>query len=148
MDYNFKFYRKNTPILYSIPFIVLNDGDFWHMMDWDHHMMDWWGIPFIGFWWIGVWVIQFIIAFLVYKDAEKKNNNGVIWFVLVILPWVGIIFLIVYLILREDRTDSGEIINDAQKILDNRYAKGEISREEYLQAKKDIVNKDEKVEKL
>jgi putative membrane protein len=124
----------------GFPFIIL-DVDSWHMMDWNHHMMDWWGIPFMGFWWIGVWIVQFIIAFLVYKDAEKRENNGLLWFVLVVLPWIGILFLIIYLIIREDKIENKEIMDDAQKILDERYAKGEMTRNEYLQAKEDIEKK-------
>ncbi|MHA2181924.1 MAG: SHOCT domain-containing protein [Promethearchaeota archaeon] len=121
--------------------LILLDVNGWHMMDWDHHMMDWWGIPFIGFWWIGVWIAQFVIAFLVYKDAEKRENNGWLWFVLVILPWIGIIFLIIYLIIREEKTKIMETTSDAQRILDERYAKGEMTRKEYLQAKEDIEKK-------
>jgi uncharacterized membrane protein len=33
------------------------------------------------------------------------------------------------------------IISDALKILDDRYAKGEMTRKEYLQAKEDIEKK-------
>ncbi len=104
-------------------------------------MMDWWGIPFMGFWWIGVWIIQFIVALLVYKDAEKRENNGLLWFVLVVLPWIGIIFLIIYLIIREEKTEIKETLSEAQKILDERYAKGELTRTEYLQAREDINKK-------
>jgi putative membrane protein len=121
--------------------LILMDVDGWHMMDWDHHMMDWWGIPYMGFWWFGVWVVQFIIAFFVYRDAEKRKNNGLLWFVLVFLPWIGILFLIIYLIIRGDETEMKEVKSDAQKVLDERYAKGEISRDEYIQAKKDIKKK-------
>ncbi len=127
-------------IFAGFPFIVL-DIDGWHMMDWDHHMMDWWGIPFMGFWWIGIWIVQFVIAFLVYRDAEKRENNGLLWFVLVVLPWIGIIFLIIYLIIRGEKTENEETMNEAQKILDERYAKGEMARKEYLQAKEDIKKK-------
>jgi putative membrane protein len=126
--------------LAGFPFILL-DVDGWHMMDWDHHMMDWWGIPFMGFWWIGVWIVQFVVAFLVYKDAEKRENNGLLWFILIILPWIGILFLIIYLIIREEKTVTMEGMNEAQKILDERYAKGEMTRKEYLQAKEDIEKK-------
>ncbi len=86
----------------------------------------------MGFWWIVVWIVQFVIAFLVYRDAEKRENNGLLWFVLVILTWIGIIFLIIYLIIREEKTENKEIMNDAQKILDERYAKSEMTRREYL----------------
>ncbi len=134
--------KKLSAVFFGgFPFIVLNGGGFTHMMDDWGHMMDWWGIPFMGFWWIGVWIIQFIIAFLVYKDAEKRDNNGLLWFVLVVLPWIGIIFLIIYLIIREEKTEAEETISDALKILDDRYAKGEMTRKEYLQAKEDIEKK-------
>lgn len=124
----------------EISFIFLNGGD-WHMMDGWSHMMDWWGVPFMGFWWLGVWIFQFIIAFLVYRDAVEKENNGLLWFVLVILPWIGILFLIIYLIIINEKANNDEIIDEAQKINDERYAKGEITRTEYLQIKEDIEKK-------
>ena len=53
-------------LVYNFPSILLNGGDLHHM----DHMMDWWGIPNMGFWWIAVWVVQLILAILVCKDAE------------------------------------------------------------------------------
>jgi putative membrane protein len=125
-------------MLQAFPFVVLNGGDL-HYID---HMMDWWGIPNMGFWWIAVWVVQFILAFLVYKDAEKQGKNGLLWFFLVILPWIGILFLIGYLVVRGEEADTEEAIEYAQKVLDERYAKGEITRAEYLQMKKDIEKRE------
>ena len=122
---------------FSFPFVVLNGGDFGHMMDMGH-MMDWWGIPFFGFWWIAVWFVQLILALLVYKDAEKQEKNRLLWFILVILPWIGILFLIGYLVVRSEETDTKEAAENAQRIIDERYAKGEITRAEYQQMKKDI----------
>ncbi|PNX46515.1 MAG: hypothetical protein BV457_07555 [Thermoplasmata archaeon M9B1D] len=107
-------------------------------MDWGHHMMDWWNIPYMGFWWIGVWIFQFIIAFLVYKDAEKSEKNGLLWFILVILPWTGFLFLIGYLVIQREKTETKEAIDNADEIIDERYAKGEITREEYLEIKNDM----------
>ncbi len=101
-------------------------------------MMDWWGVPFMGFGMIGIWIVFIVIAFLVYKDAEQRNMNGLLWFILVIIPWIGILFLIVYLIIRSEEAEIEEAIENAQKILDERYAKGEITQKEYLQMKKDI----------
>ena len=124
----------------NLPYIVLDAGDFGHMMD-GGRMMDWWGVPFMGFWWFGIWIVQFIIAFLVYRDAEKREDNGLLWFVLVILPWIGIIPLIIYLIARLEEDETKEIMDEAQKILNEKYAKGEITRREYLQAKEDIEKK-------
>ena len=121
----------------GVPFVVLDGGDFGHMMDMGH-MMDWWGIPFLGFWWIAVWVVQLILALLVYKDAEKQEKNGLLWFLLVIIPWIGILFLFAYLVVRSEETDTKEAAENAQRIIDERYAKGEITRAEYQQMKKDI----------
>ena len=125
-------------MLKVFPFIMLNDGDFYHM----DHMMHWWGIPNMGFWWIAVWIIQIIIASLVYKDAKKKGKNSLLWFILIILPWIGFLFIIIYLIVSYEEADAEEAIENAQKVLDERYAKGEITREEYLQMKKDIEKKE------
>jgi len=127
-----------TSMLQAFPFIILNGGDLHHM----DHMMDWWGIPNMGFWWIAVWVVQFILAFLVYKDAEKQEKNALLWFFLIILPWIGILFLIGYLVVRGEEADTEEAIENAQKVLDERYAKGEITRTEYLQMKKDIEKRE------
>ena len=128
-----------TAIAAVFPFIVLN-GNGWHMMDWDHHMMDWWGIPFLGYWYIVLWVVQFIIAFMVFRDAEKRKMNSLLWFILIILPWIGIFFIIGYLIIRNEEDDSKEAMDAAMIILDERYAKGEITRKEYLKTRKDIEN--------
>lgn len=125
-------------MLQAFPFVVLNGGDLYPM----DHMMDWWGIPNMGFWWIAVWVVQFILAFLVYKDAEKQGKNSLLWFFLIILPWIGILFLIGYLVVRGEEADIEEAIEYAQKVLDERYAKGEITRAEYLQMRKDIEKKE------
>jgi len=124
----------------KFPSIVLDVDDFGHMMDWDH-MMGWWGIPFMGYWGLLVWVVQIVIAVLVYKDAQKKKQNSLLWLILVILPWIGILFLIIYLIIRGEETEIKESIDKGQNVLDERYAKGEITREEYLQMKKDLERK-------
>ena len=115
----------------GFPFILL-DIDGWHMMNW-------WSIPYMGFWWIGIWIIQFVIAFLVYKDAEKSEKNGLLWFILVILPWIGLLFILGYLVIRREKTETKEAIDNADKIIDERYAKGKITREEYLEIKNDMI---------
>ena len=60
------------------------------------------------------------------------------WFVLVIIPWIGIFTLITYIIMRNEEETTKEVMSDAQKVLDERYAKGEMMRREYIQAKGDI----------
>lgn len=126
--------KLNISSLMVFPFIVLDVGDFYHM----DHMMDWWGIPNMGLWWIAVWVVQLILAFMVYRDAEKKDKNSLLWFILVIIPWAGFLFLLGYFIIQGEDVENDEAIDNAQKVLDERYAKGEITRKEYLQMKKDI----------
>ncbi|MHA1463175.1 MAG: SHOCT domain-containing protein, partial [Candidatus Heimdallarchaeota archaeon] len=64
----------------------------------------------MGFWWIAAWVVQSILAILVYKDAEKQEKNGLLWFILVIIPWVGILFLIGYLVVRGEETETEEAV--------------------------------------
>ena len=112
------------------------NGD--NMMDWDMMDWNWWGAPFMWFWMICVWLVFVVIAFLVYKDAEKRGMDGTLWFVLAILPMVGILFLIIYLIIREEKTLRDTSQKSANAILDERYARGEITKGEYQRMKKDI----------
>ncbi|MGM0365928.1 MAG: SHOCT domain-containing protein [Actinomycetota bacterium] len=60
---------------------------------------------------------------------------GLVFFVLLV---IGIIFLIVWLVKKVGSPDSGSRVDEPLQILKNRYARGEISREEYEQARKDI----------
>lgn len=122
----------------NIPFVILNGGDFHHMMEWGHPMMNWWGIPNFGYWNIGLLIMQLIVAFLVLNDAEKRNMNGLLWFILIILPWIGILFIIGYLVIRSEDEEIKDSIDNALTILNERYAKNEITRKEYLQIKKDL----------
>lgn len=134
--------RKNNNVDFLLrqflpSFILLQTG-YPGMMNWEH-MMDWWGIPFMGFMMIGIWLVFIVIAFLVYQDANKRGMNGLLWLILVILPWIGIVFLIIYLIIREEKNPQHPSYEkSAEQILDERYAKGEITREEYQQKIKDM----------
>jgi putative membrane protein len=77
-----------------------------------YHMMDWGHMNWWGVPFFGLWIIGILIAIIV----------------------------IVYIIIHNEKTDEVEIMSDAQKILDDRYAKGEITRKEYIQAKEDLKN--------
>lgn len=108
-------------------------------------MMDWDFFPFMGLGSILGWVVFLIIAYIVYRDAEKRGMNGLLWGLPILIPWIGVIFLIMYLLIREDKRfapskASAEVRagNTSIDILDERYAKGEISREQYMQMKEDI----------
>jgi len=91
-------------LLIMIGNIVLDVGDFHHMMDWGH--MNWWGFTFLGFWFIGILIV--------------------------------VVLIFAYLIIRSEKKEEIEIMSDAQKVLDERYAKGEITRKEYIKAKEDL----------
>ena len=106
-----------------------------------YHMTDW--FPFMGFGTIFAWFVSLAVAYLVYKDAEKRGMNGLLWGLPILIPWIGILFVILYLILR----DSGRRIaaennvtakTTAEDVLDERYARGELTRELYLQMKDDL----------
>jgi len=89
--------------------------------------------PFFGMliWWIP-WLI---LAYLVYQDAEKRGMNGLLWFILVIIPMLGILFLIIYIVLRESKPAREKT---PLEILKERYARGEISEEEYRRMKEEL----------
>ena len=117
---------------------IADNGD--HMDGGDMMDMGWWGSSYMWFMMIGYGVIFVIIGILVYKDAKNRGMSGLLWFILVILPWIGILFLIVYLIVREDKGSQAVPQKSANAILDERYAKGEITREDYQKMKRDISN--------
>jgi uncharacterized membrane protein len=76
-----------------------------------YQMTDWGHMSWWGFPFFGLWFIGILIA----------------------------IVLIVYIIIHNEKTEEVEIMSDAQKILDDRYTKGEINRKEYIQAKEDLT---------
>lgn len=103
-----------------------------------HHITSWPGIPFYGLGLIMLWLIFVTISFLVYQDAKERGMNGALWFVLIILPVIGILFLFTYLVIVE----SQEVEPDEEeplKTLKERYARSEIDREEFLRIKEDIL---------
>lgn len=70
--------------------------------------------------------------------SHMTNWMGTVWLLLVILPGIAIISLIIHLILRDDKSVRYQDRSGADTVLDNRYARGEISREEYQRMKKDL----------
>ena len=111
------------------------DG-FMHMMYGYPH-----GYPGMFLWMCFIWIIQVIVGYFVYKDAKERGSNPVLWFILIILPMIGWLFLIIYIIVRETGHHGPEAEKkSARTILDERYARGEISSEEY-QKMKDNLNR-------
>ncbi len=98
------------------------------------------GFGFFGFWmifWLVVWIL---IAYLVYQDAEKRGMNGLLWLILLLIPMVNIVALIIYLVVRESQpqTRKAEVEKTPLEILKERYARGEITHEEYERMKNEI----------
>lgn len=60
-------------------------------------------------------------------------------FILFILFWGGIIWLIVWAIRRATDRSGGSTAQNAMDIAKTRYAKGEITKEQYEQIKKDLL---------
>ena len=57
--------------------------------------------------WTGVYDVHLVrplvIAYFVYKDAKEQNMSAPLWFILVILPMVGFLLAVLYVIIREVR---------------------------------------------
>ena len=109
-----------------------------YMMDY----MGWWGggFPFWGLGMMFFWLVVFlIIAYLVYQDANRRGMNGLLWGILVLIPVLGILFLIIYIISREtggQKAMPGE--KSPMDILKERYAKGEITGEQFRTMSEDL----------
>jgi len=108
-------------------------------MDGFMHPMFWgYDYPYYGWAWMAIfWFIQVVIGYLVYRDAKGREMNPALWFILVIIPMLGWLFLVIYVIVRETgrQGDGGK---SASVILDERYAMGEISTEDYRRMKEEL----------
>jgi len=82
------------------------------------------------------WVIQVVLGYFVYRDAKEREMNPALWFILVIIPMLGWLFLVMYIIVRE--SGRGGDGRSAAVILDERYAMGEISTEDYRRMKEEL----------
>ena len=57
--------------------------------------------PFLMF---AVWIVQLLIAFLIYRDAKEQKMLAPVWTILAILPIFGFLTDLLYLVLREFRS--------------------------------------------
>jgi len=89
------------------------------------------GSPLFG---IALWLFQLVIAYFVYKDAKDQKMSAPLWFILVIIPFFGYLAAILYVIIREVRKPI-EAEKTPLDIVKERYARGEITAEEYEKAK-------------
>ncbi|MCE5337783.1 MAG: SHOCT domain-containing protein [Methanomicrobiaceae archaeon] len=85
-----------------------------------HHMFEGWpGFPFLGWGMLLLWLLVFLI--------------------LVILPMVGFIYLILYLVLREPAGVQPVLGGDtAMDVLRQRYARGDIDEEEFRKREREL----------
>ncbi len=99
------------------------------------------GFPFFG-WGMLLWFVVFLaIGYFVYKDANSRGMNGLLWYVLVLIPMLGIIALILYLVIRESGSQKPAVERtNAMDILKERYAKGEITSEQFRTMSEDLRN--------
>ncbi|PKL59240.1 MAG: hypothetical protein CVV33_08860 [Methanomicrobiales archaeon HGW-Methanomicrobiales-4] len=98
------------------------------------------GFPFFGMGMMLFWFLIFlIIGYFVFQDANKRGMNGLLWWIVILIPMVGIIGLFLYLVLRETGGQKGiSEGSTAMDILKERYAKGEITTEQFQMMKKEL----------
>jgi len=87
---------------------------------------------------IVTWLVQLVIAYFVYKDAKEQKMSAPLWFILVILPMFGFLIAILYGIIREVRMPV-ETKNAPLDILKDRFARGEITPEEFEKGKEILM---------
>jgi hypothetical protein len=52
---------------------------------------------------IVIWLVQLLVAFLIYRDAKEQKMLAPVWAILGILPMFGYLADLLYLIIRELR---------------------------------------------
>lgn len=64
--------------------------------------------PFAGpFLIIAIWIVQLLIAVLIYRDAKEQKMLAPAWTILCILPLFGYLVDLLYLVIREFRSSMG-----------------------------------------
>ena len=89
------------------------------------------------------WLIQLVIACFADKDAKKQILSAPLWFILVILPMVGFLLAVLYVILREVRMPI-EPKNTPVTILKERFFKRRDNRRR-IRKRKRYCNETERV---
>jgi len=72
--------------------------------------------------------------------ADTRNWTALIWFgVLALTVFIALVILLIF-VLNASKLSAGPSASQAQEILKRRYVMGEITRENYLSARKDLNN--------
>jgi hypothetical protein len=50
-----------------------------------------------------IWLVQLVVAFLIYRDAKEQKMLAPVWALLGILPMFGYLADLLYLVIREVR---------------------------------------------
>ncbi len=50
-----------------------------------------------------IWIVQLLVAFLIYRDAKEQKMLAPVWAILAILPMFGYLADVLYLVIRELR---------------------------------------------
>ena len=77
-----------------------------------------------------LWLVQLVIAYFIFKDAKDQKMSAPLWFILVIIPCFGYLIAVLYVIIREVRKPL-ESEKTPVDILKERYARGELTGEEF-----------------
>jgi putative membrane protein len=105
----------------------------------DRYGMMGYGRPFAGGGMILVWLIVFgIIGSIVYPDANRKGMHGLLWWILILIPMVGIFALFLYIVIRDLRHHGARETKTPMDILKERYAKGELTGEQSRKMSEDL----------
>jgi hypothetical protein len=51
-----------------------------------------------------IWIVQILLAYLIYRDAKTQKMLAPVWVILAILPMFGYLVDVLYLIIREVRS--------------------------------------------
>jgi uncharacterized membrane protein len=65
-----------------------------------------------------VWVVQLLIAYLIYRDAKEQKMLAPVWVILAILPVFGYFIDVFYLLIREvrlQRTDKPPVTLEQER---------------------------------
>ncbi|MEE8358803.1 MAG: SHOCT domain-containing protein [Candidatus Hydrothermarchaeales archaeon] len=93
--------------------------------------------PFILLWLMGlIWATGNVLG-----RTDLDTGNKIVWLIVVWFFWV--VGIVVYFLFGRIQRETilGEEKGSALRIMENRYAKGEIRREEYLKMKEDLTCK-------